>query len=59
MKEEEEDISTKAWQRPRDGTHGGCLRDTEQNNVAGTEGRSEVEASYRNTLAIKGGKKVD
>lgn len=55
--EEEEDISKKVWQKPRGGTHAGCLRDTEQNNVTGTEGRSEVEASCRNVLGRKGGKK--
>ena len=33
------------------------IRDTEQNNVTRAEGRSEVEASYRNVLGRKGGEK--
>ena len=57
MNEEEEDISKKVWQRPREGTCGECLRDTEQNDVTRTEGRSEAKALYRNVLGIKGGKK--
>ena len=48
MKEEEEDISKKVWQRPREGACGECLRDTEQNDVTRTEGGSEAKALYRN-----------
>lgn len=55
MKEEGKNISRKTWQRPRDSTQGGYLRDTGQNNIAGTEGRSEVQALHRNVFRIKDG----
>lgn len=39
MKEEEKNTSRKTWQRPRDSTQGGCLRDTGQKQCSWNWGR--------------------